>query len=78
MALKRRIACHLKLLCASDLNLPKCTCKTMSELSLPTGQVGLGVGLWPSNQETKGLNPKGTRLYFVILLKNVEKIFDWH
>ena len=21
---------------------------------------------------------KGTRLYFVILLKNVETIFDWH
>ena len=23
-------------------------------------------------------NSKGTRLYFVILLKNVEQIFDWH
>ena len=43
-----------------------------------TGQVGLGVGSWPSNRATEGLNPKGTRLYFVILLKNVEKIFDWH
>ena len=41
-----------------------------------TGQVGLGVGLWPSNRATEGSNPKGTRLYFVILLKNVEKIFD--
>ena len=27
---------------------------------------------------SEGSNPKGTRLYFVILLKNVEKIFDWH
>ena len=43
-----------------------------------TGQVGLGVGSWPSNRATEGSNPKGTRLYFVILLKNVEKIFDWH
>ena len=47
------------------------------------GQVRLGVGSWPSNQATEGSNPegsnlKGTRLYFVILLKNVEKIFDWH
>ena len=41
-----------------------------------TGQVGLGVGSWPSNRATEGSNPKGTRLYFVILLKNVEKIFD--
>ena len=40
---------------------------------LCTGQVGLGVGSWPSNRVTKGSNPKGTRLYFVILLKNVEK-----
>ena len=49
--------------------------------SLPNssfGQVGLGVGSWPSNRATEGSNPKGTRLYFVILLKNVEKIFDWH
>ena len=38
-----------------------------------TGQVGLGVGSWPSNRATEGSNPKGTRLYFVILLKNVEK-----
>ena len=37
-----------------------------------------GVGSWPSNRATEGSNPKGTRLYFVILLKNVEKIFDWH
>ena len=37
------------------------------------GQVGLGVGSWPSNRATEGSNPKGTRLYFVILLKNVEK-----
>ena len=35
-----------------------------------------GVGSWPSNRATEGSNPKGTRLYFVILLKNVEKIFD--
>ena len=46
--------------------------------SVATGQVGLGVGSWPSNRATEGSNPKGTRLYFVILLKNVEKIFDWH
>ena len=26
----------------------------------------------------EGSNPKRTRLYFVILLNNVEKIFDWH
>ena len=45
-------------------------------LLLRTGQVGLGVGSWPSNRATEGSNPKGTRLYFVILLKNVEKIFD--
>ena len=38
-----------------------------------TGQVGLGVRSWPSNRATEGSNPKGTRLYFVILLKNVEK-----
>ena len=38
--------------------------------------VGLGVGSWPSNRATEGSNPKGTRLYFVILLKNVEKTFD--
>ena len=38
-----------------------------------TGQVGLGVGSWPSNRATEGSNHKGTRLYFVILLKNVEK-----
>ena len=38
-----------------------------------TGQVGLGVGSWPSNRATEGSNPKGTRLYFVILLRNVEK-----
>ena len=43
-----------------------------------TGQVGLGVGSWPNNRVTEELNTKGTRLYFVILLKNVEKIFDWH
>ena len=42
------------------------------------GQVGLGVGSWPRNRATEGSNPKGTRLYFVILLMNVEKIFDWH
>ena len=28
-----------------------------------TGQVGLGVGSWPSNRATEGSNPKGTRLY---------------
>ena len=44
-------------------------------LELKTGQVGLGVGSWPSNRATEGSNPKGTRLYFVILIKNVEKIF---
>ena len=38
-----------------------------------TGHVGLGIGSWPSNRTTEGSNPKGTRLYFVILLKNVEK-----
>ena len=32
----------------------------------------------PDNRATEGSNPKGTRLYFVISLKNVEKIFDWH
>ena len=36
------------------------------------GQVGLRVGSWPSNRVTEGSNPKGTRLYFVILFKNVE------
>ena len=41
-------------------------------------QVGLGVGSWPTNRATEGSVPKRTRLYFVILLKNVEKIFDWH
>ena len=46
--------------------------------TLLSGQVGLGVGSWPSNRATEGSNPKGTRLYFVILLKNEEKIFDWH
>ena len=40
--------------------------------------VSLWVGSWPSNRATEGSNPKGTRLYFVILFKNVEKIFDWH
>ena len=50
---------------------------TLSENGL-TGQVGLGVGSWPSNRATEGSNPKGTRLYFVILLKNEKKIFDWH
>ena len=40
-------------------------------LDLGTGQVGLGVGSWPSNRATEGLNQKGTRLYFVISLKNV-------
>ena len=39
-----------------------------------TGQVGLGVGSWPSNRATEGSNPKGTRLYYVILLKNVENL----
>ena len=36
-------------------------------------KLGLGVGSWTSNQANEGSNPKGTRLYFVILLKNVEK-----
>ena len=31
-----------------------------------------------SKRATEGSNPKGTRLYFVILLKNVEKILDCH
>ena len=39
-------------------------------------QIGLWVGSWPSNRATEESNPKVTRLYFVILLKNVEKIFD--
>ena len=43
-----------------------------------TEQVGLGVGSWPCNRATEESNPKGARLYFVILLKNFEKIFDWH
>ena len=43
-----------------------------------TGQVGLVVGSWPCNRATEGSNPKRTRLYFVILFKNVEKMFDWH
>ena len=51
-----------------------CSVVTVVECSV----VGLGVGSWPSNRATEGSNPKGTRLYFVILLKNVEKIFDWH
>ena len=42
-------------------------------VSIPAGQVGLGVGSWHSNRATEGSNPKGTRLYFVILLNNVEK-----
>ena len=50
----------------------------LSFVLLSAGQVGLGVGSWPSNRATEGSNPKGTRLYFVILLKNLEKIFDWH
>ena len=37
-----------------------------------TGQVGLGVGSWPSNRATEISNPKGTLLYFVILFKNVK------
>ena len=37
-----------------------------------TGQVGLGVGSRSSNRATEGSNPKGSRLYFVILLKNVD------
>ena len=32
-----------------------------------------GVGSWPCNRATEGSNPKGTGLYFMILLKNVEK-----
>ena len=43
---------------------------------IATGQVGLGAGSWPSNRATEGSNPKGTRLYFVILLMNVEFFFD--
>ena len=50
-----------------------CNCDMFSVVN-----VGLGVGSWPSNRATEESNPKGTRLYFVILLKNVEKIFDWH
>ena len=41
-------------------------------MSMPDKLVG-GVGSWPSNRVTEGSNPNGTRLYFVILLKNVEK-----
>ena len=36
------------------------------------GAAGVG-GEWVT-----GLGLGFTRLYFVILLKNVEKIFDWH
>ena len=39
----------------------------------PSPLPSLRVGSWPSNRATEGSNPKGTRLYFVILLKNVEK-----
>ena len=56
---------------------PECICRDAAFRM--TGQVGLSVGSWPSNRETEGSNPKGTRLYFVILLKNVEEEkFDWH
>ena len=48
-------------------------CMLCVALLMCTGQVGLGVGSWPSNRATEGSNPKGTRLYFVILFKNVEK-----
>ena len=44
----------------------------------PADKLVWGVGSWPSYRATEGSNPKGTRLYFVILLKNVEKIFDLH
>ena len=40
----------------------------VSAFMIFTGQVGLGVGSWPSNRATEGSNPMGTRLYFVILL----------
>ena len=57
-----------------ELFIFECTfCISYNNLWRPTGQVGLGVGSWPTNQATEGSNPKGTRLYFVILLKNVEK-----
>ena len=39
----------------------------------PSRTSGLGVGSWPSNRATEGSNPKGTRLYFVVLPKNVEQ-----
>ena len=64
----------------SKWNIFRCVrvrCSLVSETLIQT-QVGLGVGSWPSNWATEGSNPKGTRLYFVILLKNVEKILDWH
>ena len=35
-----------------------------------------GVGSWPCNRATEGSNPRGTRLYFVILLKNVDFFFN--
>ena len=47
-------------------------------LLMCSGQVCLGVGSRPSNRASEGSDPKGTRLCSVILLKNVEKIFDWH
>ena len=42
-------------------------------LSPLTGQVGLGVGLCPSNRVTEGSNPKGTRLYFRDLTQECRK-----
>ena len=51
--------------------IPKCYFQSL--IWNGTRQVGLGVGSWPSNRATKVSNPKGTRLYFVILLKNVDK-----
>ena len=45
----------------------------MGLYEVPLSMSLLGVGSWPSNRATEGSNPKGTRLYYVILLKNVEK-----
>ena len=63
--------CHCVWTDLSLLNLYYCYYNI--EYSTHPSLVGLVVGSWPSNRATEGSNPKGTRLYFVILLKNVEK-----
>ena len=50
----------------------------MSIIYMITGQVGLRVGSWRSNPMNAGSIPGEFDLNFVILLQNVEKIFDWH